>query len=155
MPQLDFSTYLGQFLWLLISFFILYSLVWFLFFPKIEEIINSRIDLIKNNLNAAEEAIKKAKEIRTAIEAKLKATNENAQIMSLEADLEVKLILETKAVENDNITSTILKEKAAELTYLGNLEIAQGVPAIVEELKQILLSSLTLDQNSGRKNDYS
>ncbi|CAG7590145.1 MAG: hypothetical protein AB8V23_00570 [Candidatus Midichloria sp.] len=155
MPQLDFSTYLGQFLWLLISFFILYSLVWFLFFPKIEEIINSRIDLIKNNLNAAEEAIKKAKEIKTAMEAKLKATNENAQIMSLEADREVKLILETKAVENDNITSTILKEKAAELTHLGNLEIAQGVPAIVEELKQILLSSLTLDQNSGRKNDYS
>lgn len=155
MPQLDFSTYLAQFLWLLISFFILYSLVRFLFFPKIEEIINSRIDLIKNNLNAAEEATKKAKEIRTVMEAKLRATNENAQIMSFEADREIKLILETKAVESDNLTSMILKEKAAELTLLRNLEIAQGVPAIVEELKQILLSSLTLDQNSGRKNDYS
>ncbi|WHQ46393.1 MAG: hypothetical protein MTP17_02650 [Candidatus Midichloria sp.] len=151
MPQLDFSTYLDQFLWLFISFFILYLLVWLLFFPKIEKIINSRIDLIKNNLNAAEEAIKKAKEIEAAIDVKLKAINESAQIMSLEADQEVKLMLETKAVESDNITSMILKEKATELAHLRKLEIAQSVPTIVEELKQVLLSALIHNQNLGRK----
>jgi len=148
MPQLDFSTYLGQFSWLILSFFSLYLLVQFLFFPKIEKVINSRTDLIKSNLALADEAIKKVKAMKIDIEAQLKETNEQAHAMNLEAEKKTKLLIDKKIVENENITSKILKEEASKLALLRKEELEKNGANLIAELKKEILEVIFKNQTS-------
>lgn len=151
MPQLDFSTYLGQFLWLFFSFSILYLLIQFVFFPRIEYIIESRIDLVKKNIAVAEHAIAQAKKIKADIAAKLQKTNEQAQQMSVKAEKDIKMLLKTKEVENESITAKTLKEEATKLSILCETEIKQHAPAIVAELKEDILRVLMKNFSSEKR----
>ena len=143
MPQLDFSTYPGQFLWLFFSFTLLYLFTQFVFFPRIDHIITSRVNLIRKNIAAAEDAIAQTKKVKANIADKLKRTNEQAQQISNAAEKEIKTLLEIKTVESESIAAKTLKEEARKLAILRQNEIEQHASAIIIELKKDILNLLT------------
>ena len=145
MPQLDFSTYLGQFLWLFLSFSLLYLLIQFVFFPKMEKILAARTGLVEENIKAAEDAVSRMQFIKAEIAEKLKKTNEHAHQISATAEKEIKILLETKAVESENITAKVLKEESKKLALLRKSEIEQHGSEIIAELKEGVLKLLLKD----------
>ena len=60
MPQFDIAPYLSQAFWMLISFGFMYLLVSYLIMPMLEDILERRDVMIKNDLEAAERINKQA-----------------------------------------------------------------------------------------------
>lgn len=136
MPQLDFSTYLTQFFWVIVTFICFWFIMDKFIVPKLRDTIEERKrkyeDLIlkadKINKKALE-SLKKYDEIITA--AKIKA---NEQIKQNE--LELKKIIEEKELEID----LKLKEKIEQSEELLENESKNTIAKIDELSKDIALS---------------
>ncbi len=80
LPQLDFSTWSSQIFWLIISFSLLYIVLWKLILPRIGTGINDRADRIADDLDAASGMQKESEQASDAYDrvmanAKAKAHN--------------------------------------------------------------------------------
>ncbi|NNE56926.1 MAG: F0F1 ATP synthase subunit B' [Hellea sp.] len=80
LPQLDFSTWSSQIFWLVISFGLLYLVLWRIILPRIGAGISERGDRIADDLDVASQMQKEAEEASIAYErvlanAKAKAHN--------------------------------------------------------------------------------
>jgi F-type H+-transporting ATPase subunit b len=122
MPQLDFSTYPGQILWLLLSFAFLYLVVHLFVFPKIIQNVNSRVSLIKNNLEIVELTMQKISSLEKDIEEEMSKTKNLCHSMIVEAEKEAKSLITQKSLDSDRIVSETLKKKFTELESLVNSE---------------------------------
>ena len=68
MPQLDFSTYLPQVFWLVVTFIALYLIMWKIAVPRIANSLEARQKRIEDYLDRAADAKKEAEETLAAYE---------------------------------------------------------------------------------------
>lgn len=79
MPQLDPSSYSSQLFWLLILFIILFTVINFLFFPKIVNLKKNRENVISTNLLEAENNNNKIDLIKASMDKKIQEAKEQAE----------------------------------------------------------------------------
>ena len=104
MPQLDPSSYSSQLFWLFILFIILFTVINFLFFPKIVNLKKNRENMISANLLEADNNNNKIDLIKTSMDKKIQEAKEEAE----------KIIKDS--VENSNkIADAKMKKLAKEL----------------------------------------
>ncbi len=112
MPQLDPSSFNSQVFWLIIIFSLLFLLINFKFLPKITDIRRTREDLIKYNIDTANENNKKIVKI-----------NE-----------EITQIIERAKDESDGM----IKECQQENSKIFNIELQKAVELLKKQEKSIL-----------------
>ncbi|HEY1258715.1 MAG TPA: F0F1 ATP synthase subunit B' [Stellaceae bacterium] len=79
MPQLDFSTYPAQLLWLVITFVVLYLLMTTLALPRIDKVIGARRSSIDSDLARAAALKAEAETVNAAYETALATARAEAQ----------------------------------------------------------------------------
>ncbi|WP_421875443.1 F0F1 ATP synthase subunit B' [Pacificispira sp.] len=68
MPQLDFSTYSSQVFWLVVTFAVLFILMWKVAIPRVGEVIEAREQKIRADLERAEQLRTEIEETEQAVE---------------------------------------------------------------------------------------
>jgi len=141
MPQLDFSSYPSQIIWLLITFTALYLLMARVALPRIATVLEERRDRIANDLDEAERL---KRDTETAIanyeaalaEARARA-HEIAQAtrekLSAEIDAERGRVDDELAAKTTAAEEIISAAKTKALTEIGNVA-TETAEAIVKEL---------------------
>lgn len=133
MPQLDPSTYLTQIFWLVVTFVILYLLMWRVALPRIADLLQSRQERIDDDLERAERLRNDAAQALEAYDKAVAAGRENAQAILRQAaeksaaeatargdELAARLATETEAAER--------RIRAARDEALANVQaVAVGV----------------------------
>lgn len=147
MPQLDFSTYLGQFCWLIVSFALCYAFIHCFFFPRLEKRLGSRASLIGNNLAAAEHAIDEVNKLRIAIDQKLEDANTQASIMLREAENQIKVMLDMQTMKHNQAHAEIIKKEHDRLEKHNAMMINKLMPVIMNELKYEIASTVIKQTN--------
>jgi F-type H+-transporting ATPase subunit b len=108
MPQLDPTFYASQLFWLLISFAILFLLMWKVALPRVSDILTTRQNRIDQDLERAAGLKEEADEVMTAYEAELAGSRSKA--------LEALKAVQNKAAEDAAKQSAALETSlAAEL----------------------------------------
>jgi len=150
MPQLNPEFWISQIFWLILTFAILYLIVWKIFLPRIAYSIESRKSKIINDLNETqklkENAEKKLNEYNEIIknskkEAK-KIIDDNKK--KLDADLE-----EKKKKFDDDIEKELL-DTEKEIKYLKKTSIA-NINKIAEDISAEIIKQL-IDSEVNRSN---
>lgn len=141
MPQLDFSTFAPQIIWLVITFTALYFLMARVALPRISTVLEERRDRVANDLDEAE---KLKRDTDTAIanyetalaEARAKAhdiANSTREKLSAEIDVERQGVEDELAVKAAAAEKTIKAAKDQALSEIGNVA-NETADAIVKEL---------------------
>ena len=118
MPQLEqLDTYLSQIIWLVISFGLLYLLMWKAALPRVAEVLQERQERIDDDLERAEKLKSEAEAVLAAYEATVaKAQAEAQAILRAGADA----FAAEAASRNDAMTATLAREaEAAEQRIAG------------------------------------
>jgi len=89
MPQLDFTTYLPQVFWLVVTFAALYLIMWKVAVPGIADVLETRQKRIADNLDKAAEAKKEAEDTLAAYEKTMSEARREAQAMIAEASAQI------------------------------------------------------------------
>jgi len=89
MPQLDFTTYLPQVFWLVVTFAALYLIMWKVAVPGIADVLETRQKRITDNLDKAAEAKKEAEGTLAAYEKAMSEARSEAQAMIAEASAQI------------------------------------------------------------------
>lgn len=141
MPQLDFSTYSSQVFWLIITFAVLFILMWKVAIPRVGEVIEAREQKIRADLERAEQLRAEIATTEAAVEEALANARSEAQdvvrkamdkIAADHAKKQAKLDeeLAAKVIEAENSINDARKEALASVR-----EVAQDVAsASVEKL---------------------
>lgn len=141
MPQLDFSTFASQLIWLAIAFGLLYALMSKIALPRIATVLEERRDRIANDLDAAENLKRETESTIAAYEAA--QAEARAKAHEIVGEMRDKLTAETDA-ERKRVEAT-LAEKTAEadkaireateqaLSEIGNIA-TETTEAIVKQL---------------------
>ena len=119
MPQLDFSYYISQITWLLISFGGFFCISRFLILPQLERILSTRSDLIETNTRFAQDAIDKANKIKQECDS---AILENDKAME---EMMAKFLNEVK--QNNNKKIDDLKKHLAEKENKSILKVKSDI----------------------------
>jgi len=85
MPQLDFSTYLPQVFWLIVTFTALLLIMWKIAVPGIANTLEARQKRMEDNLDKAAQAKKEAEETLAAYESAMAEARTEAQAIINEA----------------------------------------------------------------------
>ena len=147
MPQLDFSTFAPQIIWLVITFTALYFLMARVALPRISTVLEERRDRVANDLDEAEQL---KRDTDTAIanyetslaEARAKAheiANSTREKLSGEIDVErqgVEDELAVKAAEAEKIITAAKDQALGEIDNVAN-ETAEAI------LKQLVGGRIT------------
>ncbi len=133
MPQLETSTFVSQFFWLIITFFSLWFIMSWFIIPKIEDILEQRRHKIDGYIQKAEKINKQALQSLDKYE---KALNKAKH----EAELNI--------IQSQNELSQSLADKSAEIEDILNRKIADNEYALAKERQETLAAineiSLTL-----------
>ncbi len=82
MPQLEqFDTYIGQMVWLIVTFGVLYLIMWKAALPRVADVLQERQERIDDDLRRAEDLKKEAQSILDSYEAAVAAARSQAQIV--------------------------------------------------------------------------
>ena len=85
MPQLEqIGTYLGQVVWLVITFGVLYAILWKLALPRIAGVLQERQERIDGDLERAESLKTEAEEVLEAYQASVASAQAEAQVVMRE-----------------------------------------------------------------------
>lgn len=113
MPQLDFTTYLPQVFWLVITFVALYLIMWKIAVPGIADVLETRQKRMSDNLDRAAEAKKEAEETLAAYEQTMSEARSEAQAMIAEALQQMSKEAATHESKlADNLNARIAKSEA-------------------------------------------
>jgi F-type H+-transporting ATPase subunit b len=113
MPQLDPTTFVPQLFWLMVTFVLLYLVMWKIAIPRIGDVLQDRQKRIDSDLEKAEELKKEAQSVREAYE-KLVTNGSNkaqetirvarekvaADALAQHASLTEKITVQTSEAEN-------------------------------------------------------
>lgn len=138
MPQLETSTYLSQFFWLITSFLTLwFFMAWFII-PKIEEVMEQRRRKIDDYVQKAEKINKQALQSLAKYEKALqKAKNEADN--SLEQS---KIALEKSVADKHAELESLLNKKIADTEYMLAKERQETIAAINDVSNKLALNIL-------------
>lgn len=128
MPQLDTSTYLSQFFWLITSFLSLwFFMAWFII-PKIEEVLEQRRRKIDDYVQKAEKINKQALLSLNKYEKALTKAKQEAEL-SLE---QTKQALEKTVADRHAEIEELLNKKIADTEFMLAKEKKETLAAIDE-----------------------
>jgi F0F1-type ATP synthase membrane subunit b/b' len=134
MPQLDFSYYLNQSFWCLLSFFIVYNITSNLISKSLSKIFKKRNDRINANLNFAKDIITKVEKMKSEIEISKKKLNEQYNISLNNAKNDLKKIEE----DNYKILEKHTNEKKANLIKDLELIISESELSIKQDIEEFV-----------------
>lgn len=128
MPQLEISTYLSQFFWLITSFLSLWLVMAWVIIPKIEEVMEQRRRKIDDFVQKAEKINKQALISLEKYEKALKKAKENAQRAIDENKKELEQVIATRHLEIEEL----LNKKIADTEFMLAKERRETLVAIDE-----------------------
>lgn len=128
MPQLEISTYLSQFFWLITSFLSLWLVMAWVIIPKIEEVMEQRRRKIDDFVQKAEKINKQALISLEKYEKALKKAKENAQTAIDENKKELEQVIATRHLEIEEL----LNKKIADTEFMLAKERRETLVAIDE-----------------------
>jgi len=154
MPQLQFATFYGQISWLVITFLMVYFVSYFFLTPKISSNIESRRNIINSNLEQSDADAKSAAALRYELSEKIKASNEEAQNKQNAVALYLQNAIEKKGVEAERHYLDAIQKEDRKLELWHKQQVSEHLPAIIQNLKNDILSQLLGGNHTDRgKND--
>jgi len=157
MPQLDFSTYPNQMFWLVVTIVVLYLILSRIALPRIASVLAERQGTITNDLSAAEELKRQARDAEAAYEKALADARAEAQAIAQKTRDDIKAQLDAAIAEADAriADKTAESERAlAEIraSSLENVEIVarDTAEAIVAALGQSADQAMISDAVANR-----
>ena len=118
MPQLDFSTFLPQIFWLLISLSFLYIVLSRYALPRVSDVIEERKDIIAQDIDSAKEYSAESEKAIEELNLKLSEAKANSQnlinnsLQSIKEDNEIKKSNLIKEINNEILEAeSKIKEK--------------------------------------------
>ncbi len=148
MPQLDPTTFLPQITWLVITFTILFLVMWRVALPRIADVLDARQERMNDNLEKAEDFKKEAEAALEAYEAAMATAREQAQTVIAEAHG----AMSAEAAKQQAVLSDTLSEQIAQ----GEERIEQAKKAAIGQLQGMSaeLTAAALERLTGeRPND--
>ena len=145
MPQLDFSTFLPQIFWLLISLSFLYIVLSRYALPRVSDVIEERKDIIAQDIDSAkehsEESEKAIEELNLKLsEAKTSSQNLiNKSIQDIKEDSEIKKSSLIKEINNE------ISEAEGEIKEKKETALAE-ISSISESLAIEMLENLSVGE---------
>ncbi len=105
LPQIDFTTWPSQIVWLVITFVLLYFIMSVFALPRIQSTLEERQDTIANDLDLAAEYDRKAFEAEAAYKASLEKARAEARRISDKNQEEIKAQLDVALAEAETVIS--------------------------------------------------
>jgi len=141
MPQLDFSTFYSQTLWLSLCFLSTFLIVNHVFAPRIRKIFIERQHNISYNLHKSELAIAACKKINEELEETLNAAKQQAASLREKALVDRHTLL---AKEGEEIEKSLTKKEAREFEKLKRYEaqLRAEIPTSSSHLSQEVIHKL-------------
>ena len=143
MPQLDFSTFLPQIFWLLISLSFLYIVLSRYALPRVSDVIEERKDIIAHDIDSAKEYSEESEKAIEELNLKLSEAKANSQnlinksLQDIKEDNEIKKSSLIKEI-NDEILEAESKIKEKKETALDEIS------SISESLAIEMLENLSV-----------
>ncbi len=147
LPQLDTTTYEEQLVWLFITFVAFYFIVSRFALPKISSVLETREELIANDLDTADIKRREAEDVKAAYEATLEQARSQAHANALQVkEASVAELAKVKAELDDKLGAEAIKAEA---------NIAKAVSAAMSELDQVVtdVASALVKKVSGGEAD--
>ncbi|HJO74111.1 MAG TPA: F0F1 ATP synthase subunit B' [Rhodospirillales bacterium] len=147
MPQLDFSTYLPQVFWLVVTFIALFLIMWKIAVPRIANSLEARQKRIEDFLDRAADAKKEAEETLAAYELAMKEARAEAHDIIGQAS---KKIAEQAEAREAELTEA-LNRKFAE----SEADIQQAIDGAMDNVRDIAVdvAAEALGRLTGEKPD--
>ena len=144
MPQLDPTTFVPQLFWLMVTFVLLYLVMWKIAIPRISDVLQDRQKRIDSDLEKAEELKKEAESVREAYE-KLVTNGSN------KAQETIRAAREKVAAEAINQHASLTERLAAQTSEAENRigaakdQALANIRTVAVEVTQLATSKL-IDQ---------
>lgn len=146
MPQLETSTYLSQFFWLITSFLTLWFCMAWVIIPKIEEVMEQRRRKIDDFVQKAEKINKQALQSLNKYEKALQKAKNEADIL-LEQN---KIALQESVSKKHTELEDMLNKKIADTEYMlakERLETLAAINDVSNKLASEILAKLDVEVN--------
>lgn len=141
MPQLDFSTFPNQIFWLVVAIVAIYLILDRVALPRIGAVLAERQGTITNDIAAAEDLKRQAKDAEAAYNKALADARSEAQAIAAEARTEIMAELDDAMAKADAEIAAKTAESAAVIDEIraGALE---AVEAVAKETAQAIVAKL-------------
>lgn len=149
MPQLDFATYPGQILWLLIAFGLQYFVLAKLILPPLRAILSKRSKHIESQLQLAESYTARAESIHLNYEERIAEAKKKSAAMISAASAEIHGAAEKELAKLDKKYSAELRareNRSKQRTQANNAEIDGLVEELSVELVKKMSGSTRIDK---------
>jgi len=141
MPQFDSSTFVSQIFWLVVTFAILFILMWKVALPRVSETLDNREQKISFDLKKAEELKVSAEKVQAELNKSMADARADAQAViakanaSIAKDQEKKIAIFSTDLANKTTEAEMRIEKARKAAIASVNKVASEVTqAIVEKL---------------------
>lgn len=131
LPQLDATTYSEQVAWLFLTFFVFYFVVSRFALPKISAVLETREEMIANDIDMADIKKREAEDVKAAFEATLEQARSKAHANALQ-------VKETSAAEFAKVKADLDAKLGAEAAKAEE-NIAKAVSSAMAELDQVVV----------------
>lgn len=118
LPQIDFSTWPSQIVWLVITFVVLYFIMSVFALPRIQSTLEERQDTIANDLDLAAEYDRKALEAEAAYKAALEKARAEARRIADRNQDEIKKQLDVALADAETQISSKTAESRERLSAI-------------------------------------
>ncbi len=139
MPQLCDGWFLNQIFWLAVALVAIFLILTRIVLPRIGAVLAERSGTMSNDLAAAEDLNRQAKEAEAAFEKALASARTEAQRISAEARAEIKTDLDAAIAEADTRIAAKTAESEREIAT-----IRQGAAASVAEVARDVAAEIVL-----------
>ena len=150
MPQFDPSTFASQLFWLLITFSILYLIVWKFIIPRINYILEMRENVVVNDLERAKEIKTEAEKILQDYETAISNAFEKKNLAIKKVINDCKKDAEIKNSELNNEIEATIVQSEKRISQAKN-EAIKEIDQIATDITHKAVSSLTglnVDRNN-------
>lgn len=144
MPQLDPTTFIPQLFWLMVTFVMLYLVMWKIAIPRIGDVLQDRQKRIDGDLEKAEQLKKEAQSVREAYEKLVADGNTKAQ-ETIRAARD-KMAADALA-QHDSLTEKLAAQTSAAETRIGTAKnkALANIRTVAVEVAQLAAGKL-IDQ---------
>ncbi|MGY8990879.1 MAG: F0F1 ATP synthase subunit B family protein [Rhodospirillales bacterium] len=145
MPQLDSATFLPQLFWLVVTFGILFLVMWRIALPRVADVLEARQERMSSNLEKAEDFKKEAEAVLEAYEAAMA----EARSKALDVIAEVRGTMAEEAASRQ----ADLAEKLTEQIEQGEARIEQAKNEAIGQIQGVSaeLTAAAMERLTGEK----
>jgi F-type H+-transporting ATPase subunit b len=145
MPQLDSATFVPQLFWLVVTFGILFLVMWRIALPRVADVLEARQERMSSNLEKAEDFKKEAEAVLEAYEAAMA----EARSKALDVIAEVRGTMAEEAASRQ----ADLAEKLTEQIEQGEARIEQAKNEAIGQIQGVSaeLTAAAMERLTGEK----